>query len=47
MFSALDLLNTALALFGPTFLPVYFSRLKSTDSLRTKPGSLDLDDDVR
>ena len=50
LFSAmrtLDVLNTALALFGPTFLPDNVCRLRGTESLRAKPGSLASDEVVR
>lgn len=43
----LDVLNTALALFGPTFLPVSVGRLRHTDSLQAKPGPLASDNVVR
>lgn len=39
-FLPLDVLNTALVLSGPVFLPVNVGRLRSTDSLRAKPDPL-------
>lgn len=50
MFSAvmtLHVLRTAWDLFGPTFLTGSIGRLRSTGTLKAKPGPLASDDGVR